>query len=93
MKKNSGKISDGIRKSAGLVRKLWIERQATARAALEKLARLMCAPACVCSAALARTIAITAIAAAMPKPSASASASQPVISSERMPSIRYETGL
>ena len=29
----------------------------------------------------------------MPKPSASASASQPMMMSERIPSIRYETGL
>ena len=70
------------------MRKLWIERQATARARAEKLGGSRAHQPGLRSAALARNIATTAIAAAMPNASASASGSQPVISRERMPSIR-----
>ena len=53
----------------------------------------MSAPAASAGRRDAAAIADAAIAIATPKPSASASASQPVMISERMPSIRYETGL
>ncbi len=94
MKKKSGKTIAGARK-AGLVRKLWMLRQATAkrdRAEARQAAGLSAAAhvrtSRVFRALLAASMPMPSSAAAMPKPSASVPASQPSKSSERKASSR-----
>ena len=84
MKKNIGNSSAGTI-IAGFVKKLWMLRQATARATEQK-PRLMCAPSASAAREDAATSAISATPPAQAKPSASASPSQPVITSERIAS-------